>query len=149
MRTAAVDERPRRVPRGLHPRAQPLPAPAEALQLRTGAGTGIRRDLFACPRFGQHGCSATVHHQVGHGRTVMLCFKCFWTCCKPMFQLFQMCVSIVLHGCCICCNDCTRMLQVCLSLMFHLFFVHVCCKCFRRMSQVFHLSSFVCFKCCT
>ena len=27
------------------------------------------------------------------------------------------------------------------QLMFHLFFVHVCCKCFRRMSQVFHMSS--------
>jgi hypothetical protein len=46
-------------------------------------------------------------------------------------------VAIVVHVCC-----------KCLSLVFHLFFVHVSFTCFKRMSQLFHLSSFVCCKCC-
>jgi hypothetical protein len=56
-------------------------------------------------------------------------------CCKNRF------------GCCICCNGCTCMLQASIP-MFQLFIVHICCKSFRRMSQVFHLSFFVCCKCC-
>ena len=73
----------------------------------------------------QRACATAVAHQVGHGRTAMLYFKCFWmlfqTCCKPMFQVFQMYISIVLCECCKsrsgCCNSCTR-----------------CCK---RLSQYF------------
>jgi hypothetical protein len=65
------------------------------------------------------------------------CFKCF-SCFRCMFHLFHVDiakvdwdVAIVLH---ICCKH--------LSPMFHLFFVHICCKCFKRISQLFHLSSF-------
>jgi hypothetical protein len=63
-----------------------------------------------------------------------------------MFQLFHIdvakvdrdvaYVAMVVYVCC------KR-----LSPMFHPFSVHLCSKCFRRMSQVFHLSSFVCCKC--
>jgi len=97
----------------------------------------------------------------GMAAAAMLCFKCFWTffrhvaslCFKCfsyfrcMFQMFStnvakvdrdvVYVAMVVYVCC------KR-----LSPMFHLFFVHVCCKCFRRMSQVFHLSSFVCASVC-
>jgi hypothetical protein len=68
-----------------------------------------------------------------------LCFKCS-NCFRCMFQLFHADVAyfvMVVHLCC-----------KCLSSMFHLFFVHVYCKCFRRISRVFHLSSFGCCKYC-
>ena len=75
-----------------------------------------------------------------------LCFKCF-NCFRYMFQLFHAdvakvdrnvaCIAMLVHVCC------KR-----LYLMFHLFFVHVCCKCFKCTSQVFHVSSFMCCKCC-
>jgi hypothetical protein len=44
-------------------------------------------------------------------------------------------------GCCICYNDCTRMLQA--SIPNVLSFLHVCCKCFRCMFQVFHIFFYV------
>ena len=46
-------------------------------------------------------------------------------------------IAIVVH---VCCN--------CLSLKFHLFFVQALCKCFKRTSQVFHLSFFFAYCMC-
>jgi hypothetical protein len=81
----------------------------------------------------------------------------FQTCCKPMFQVFQvfqMYISIVScgccksrSGCCICCNGYTHMLQTSISNVSSVF-LHICCKCFRRMSKMFYLSSFVYCRCC-
>ena len=130
------------------PAASPLPRPTASM---------------ACVRVRtiQRAYATAVSHQVGHGRAAMLCFKCFWmlfrhvaspcfkyfSCFRCMFQLFQADISkvdwdvayvaMVVHVCC------KR-----LSPLFHLLFVHAYFKCFRRMSQVFYLSSFVCCKCC-
>jgi hypothetical protein len=79
------------------------------------------------------------------GDATFKCFERFQTCCKPIFQvfqLFQMHVSSVLYECCknisgcyICCSGCTLMLQAPVP-MIHLFF--------RRMLQVFYLDIYVC-----
>jgi hypothetical protein len=59
----------------------------------------IRQRLLSRPTVGvrartiQRAYATAVSYQVGHGRAAMLCFKCFWTfltCCKLMFQVFQL-----------------------------------------------------------
>jgi hypothetical protein len=91
----------------------------------------------------------------------MLCFKCFWMffrhvaslcfkcfgCFRCMFQLFHADVANIDRDIFICCNGCTRMLQASI-LNISSFFIHIYCKCFRHMSQVFHLSFFIRCKCC-
>jgi hypothetical protein len=75
------------------------------------------------------------------------CFRRFQTCCKHMFQVFQLfqmyisnvpcCISRL--GCCVCCNGCTRMLQASILNVLSVFQTYVasvlseCCICFTHM----------------
>jgi hypothetical protein len=108
---------------------------------------------------------AKVDRDVAHVvMAIHVCFKCMF----QMFDLFQTNVASVLSECCkVDMNVAyTCILQiyvssvfmyVCLQ-VFHLDVACVCngfqmfsghfCKCFRRLFQVFHLSSFVCCNCC-
>jgi hypothetical protein len=137
--------RPSRPDVPLHaPRAAPLPPCAPRLaQLRVVGRSYPRPHPPRSSRKGRQegeGCTIAVPHQVGHDHwrhCVFKCFRRFQTCCKLMFQVFQLFQTYVLSvsfGCCMCFYGYTRMFQAYVSDVFQTYVASVSSGCSKSRS---------------